>query len=384
MSFAPARLSRRASLRRLVLAALAPLPGCSQPPAPVSPKPASHLGIIIGPGQYVHDDRKRFVLSVVDLDRVRKPPRTIALDFFAHGVVPNPVEPSRLVLFEKIGKGACEVDLVERRVIRKVETVKERLFYGHGAFSPDGKTLFSIETEVDANFKGMIAVREAGTYRVVDAMPTYGAAPHDCQLIDGGKTLVVTNGGAPLDKEPRPSVTYVDVASKKLLTKLEFETPLINAGHLALTSTGDLAVVSAPREGLPGPADKVGGVSLRRGDQALRTMQQPAAVTQRLRGEVLSVCIHEATGVAACTCPLGDLVTFWDMKEQKLIKNLEFRRPRGVALTLDLAHFVVSYGEGEMGMISADNLEPEPAFPVTRSLLTGSHIIPYKLPVCRS
>jgi hypothetical protein len=380
MSSAPASLSRRASLRRLILAALAPLSGCSRPPAPVKPAPVSHLGVIIGPGQYVQDERKRFVLSVVDLDHAAQPPRTIPLDFFAHGVVPDPVEPRRLVLFEKIGKGACEVDLVDRRVTRKVETVTERLFYGHGAFTPDGKTLFSTETEVDANFKGMIAVRDGKTFQLLDAMPTYGAAPHDCQLIDGGKTLVVTNGGAAMDKDPRPSVTYVDLASKKLLDRLEFETPLVNAGHLALTSTGDLAVVSAPREGLPGPADKVGCVSLRRGDQALRTMQQPAGVTQRLRGEVLSVCIHEATGVVACTCPLGDLVTFWDLKGLKYIKSMEYRRPRGVALTLDLAHFVVSYGEGEMVMISADKLEPEPELPVARSLLTGSHIIPYELP----
>ena len=338
------------------------------------------MGVVIGPGQYVQQDKKRFVLSVIDLDHAARPPQTIPLDFFAHGVVPDPTQPRRLVLFEKIGKGACEVDLIDRQVVRKVETVKERLFYGHGAFTPDGKTLFATETEVDADFKGMIAVRDARTFQILDAMPTYGAAPHDCQLIDGGKTLVVTNGGAPMDKEPRPSVTYVELSSKKLLAKLEFETPLINAGHLALTAGGDMAVVSAPREGLTDLVNRVGGVSLRRADEPLRTMQVPRDVTEKFRGEVLSVCIHEATGVAACTCPLGNLVTFWDLKDLKLIKSVEYRRPRGVALTLDRAHFVVSFGEGEIAMISVEKLEPEPALRYAPSFLTGSHILPYELP----
>lgn len=381
MSFETDCLNRRAWLRRLVCAGGAAWTslGCSRQPAPVPPPPASRLGVIIGPGQYVQQEKKRFVLSVIDLDHARQPPQTIPLDFFAHGVVPDPTQPRRLVLFEKIGKGACEVDLIDRKMVRKVETVKERLFYGHGAFTPDGKTLFATETEVDADYKGMIAVRDGKTFQILDAMPTYGAAPHDCQLIDGGKTLVVTNGGAPVDREPRPSVTYVELSTKKLLTRLEFETPLINAGHLALTASGDMAVVSAPREGLPDMVDRVGGVSLRRGDQPLRTMQIKG-VTDKLKGEVLSVCIHEATGVAACTCPLGNLVTFWDLQDRKLIKSVEFRRPRGVALTLDNAHFVVSFGEGEIAMTSAARLEPEPAMQFSPSLLTGSHILPYDLP----
>src|SRR5436190_18736577 len=103
MGFAPDFLSRRAWLRRLIMAGGAgSLLGCSKTPGPpFCPPPASRLGVVIGPGQYVLNEKKRFVLSVLDLDHAAQAPQTIGLDFFAHGVVPDPTQPRRLVLFEK-------------------------------------------------------------------------------------------------------------------------------------------------------------------------------------------------------------------------------------------------------------------------------------------
>jgi hypothetical protein len=46
---------------------------------------------------------------------------------------------ARVVVFEKIGPGAAEIDLKSGRVTRGIRPAQGRWFYGHGAFSPDGK-----------------------------------------------------------------------------------------------------------------------------------------------------------------------------------------------------------------------------------------------------
>ena len=71
-------------------------------------------------------------------------------------------------------------------------------------------------------------------------------------------TLVIANGGEPIHGPTRASVTYVEVATHRLLDKFEFQNPELTAGHLALTAKGDLAVVSAPRDGLPEPLKRRG------------------------------------------------------------------------------------------------------------------------------
>src|SRR4051812_18955836 len=98
-------------------------------PAPTVAKTIKH-GTIIGPGKYVENGETKMVLSIVDLDAKVSKARLAPLDFFAHGVSPHPIHPTKAVLFEKKGKGSCEVDLVKGEMTRKIETAADRQFYG--------------------------------------------------------------------------------------------------------------------------------------------------------------------------------------------------------------------------------------------------------------
>jgi hypothetical protein len=339
------------------------------------------LGTVIGPGFLMDPDtrQKSFVLALVDLDAKKRERAEISVGFFAHGMTPNPVAPERAVLFEKKGPGACEVDLVRRKVLRTITTTADRRFYGHGAYSADGSILYATESVVSDRYKGVIAVRDGKTFEVRGLFPTYGDSPHDCRLIDGGRILVITNGGGDLSGTP-PSVTYVDVASEKLIEKLELETPRLNTGHLAISSRGELAVVSAPRDGIPRPETERGGVSLRRSAGKLLTMTEPRDITARMLGETLSVVIHEPSGVVAATNPMGHVVTFWDLKTQRFLRSFEFPHPRGVALSLDQKSFIVSYApESKLIEIDAQSLSANDASIFEPSYMSGSHIITYDL-----
>ena len=338
----------------------------------------SPKGLLIGPGRFLTKDTgtTAFVLCLFDLDSGEN--RSMDTTFFGHGLAPHPLERHRAVLFEKRGLGCCEVDLVANRVTRPITTKEGRAFYGHGAFSRDGSLLFATETRLDTH-EGLVSIRDGKTFADLGEFPTYGKNPHDLKLIDDGKTLLMTNGGATVeDPEGAPNVSFVDVSSTKLLEKLAFETPRINAGHLALSRNRDLVAVSAPRDGLPKTA--LGGVTIQRGGQGpFVTMSEPSEVISRMVGESLSLCIHEATGVVGVTNPDGNIVTFWDLKEERLVKTLDVPAPRGLTQTLDGEYLALGYGAGTMTLVSPKTLEPVTEHRVPQSLLSGSHLFTWDL-----
>lgn len=336
-------------------------------------------GLVIGPGQAENElGDKRSHLSLVDLDVPQPEIHVIPTDFFGHGVVIDPTDPGRAVMFEKRGMGACELDLRSRAVTRPITSPEGREFYGHGAFSADAGLLYATETQVDDYHRGVVVVRDGKTLKELGEFPTYGAAPHDCILRDEGRTLVFTNGGSPEPGGSAPCVTYVDSETEKLIEKIEFDTEALNAGHLAMTESGDLAVVSAMRDYMPREA--LGGASLRPAGGEFRTLREPIETTRRMIGETLSVAIHEPTGVVGATNPMGNLVTFWQLDGGQFLGELNLSVPRGIAKTLDGSQFIISYGKStSLLRVDPANLAPIPNSRVPESQIGGSHIVVHSL-----
>ena len=218
-----------------------------------------------------------------------------------------------------------------------------------------------------------MVVRDPESFEVLGEFPSHGESPHDCLLVDEGRTLALTNGGGALGSTEAPSVTFVDVASARLLERMLLLEPRINAGHLAVTAHGAVAVASAPRDGLP-ELTSTGGVSFGTRGGKLTTMKKPAATVRRMLGEALSVAVHEPSSIAAVTHPAGDMVTFWDFSSQRLVKSWDVRSPRGVVLSADGAFFVVTHGdEAPLSLVATATFEVEPRrFGARRAW--GSHL----------
>lgn len=342
-------------------------------------------GHLLGGGSYIAEGRQRFALAVIDLDAAAPMAELIAIPFLAHGIAIDPGDPSRAVLFEKKGPGACLVDLRTRALLRPIETAASRRFYGHGAFSADGALLYATESLVDRDFAGALVVRDAQTFAELGALPTHGVAPHDCQLIDQGRTMVVTNGGGSISDNSNgnalPAVCYIDLQSERLLERVELASPQFNTGHLFATAAGDLAVVSAPRDGLPNPNQQLGAVSLRPRGGTLTTVQRPAAVVQRMLGETLSVLVNEENRIALATHPLGNCVSLWRLDDAELLGTLELAGPRGVALSLDRAWYLVSHLAGRSVRVTAFSTTTHAPvdFHVDPSFISGSHVMIHAL-----
>jgi len=343
-------------------------------------RPGTRLGVVVGGTRFGDAvGAVRHYLDLLDLDAAEPSLERIELDFLAHGLALHPKRPGQAALFEKRGPGACYVDLVERRVLSVIAPMPGHAFYGHGSYVKSGEVVLGVEMDLSSR-EGVISVRDGRTFAVIDRFPTFGARPHDCVLVDGGRTLAITNGGGPIDdSEHMPCVTFVDVASRKLLDRYPVDNPRLNTGHIAFQSDRSFAVVSAPRDGLAEQAEP-GGLSLRTGQAPMAQVREPADVVSRMLGESLSVCIHPGTGVVAVTNPWGNLLGFWRM-DGTLVEARELPNVRGVALTLDKRHYIVSFGPSAgLALLDAASREPLEDREPGSGRFSGSHIYTWAEP----
>jgi hypothetical protein len=300
------------------------------------------LGVIVGGTPYrTRAGDLGWSLDIFDLDAASEQPTRIRMPFLPHGFSPHPERPHVAAVFEKRGPGAAMVDLVAGKVLSSIAPKPGHHFYGHGLHSAAGEVVFAVEMSL-ATSAGVITVRDAETFRVLEEFPSFGERPHDCMLLDEGRVLAVTNGGGRVGSKERGSVSFVSVSDRKLLDKREVASGALNAGHVAITRGGAVAVVSAPREGLA--ETDIGGVSLSGPGSKLAHMQHPADLARRLVGEALSVCVDERSGHVVVTHPYANLVTIWDLAERRLLRHFELESPRGVTLTADDRYFVLSHG----------------------------------------
>ena len=343
----------------------------------ISSKSVASLGFIIGyTGRQNNAGAIEYYLLALNLDDPKFNCGVVKTSFLGHGIAFNPLQPGIACLFEKRGQGACELDLKTGKVLRDIPCLPGRKYYGHGAYSPDGKIIYSAETIIEGEHKGLISMRDAITLEEVGEFPSYGLRPHDCQILKDGKTMIITNGGGLVGEKELGSVTYVDLETQKLIDKLPVENKQFNAGHVAVAQNGDIVVVSAPREG--SPAKKNGGVTISGANKKLINAKGPSGVIKKMVGETLSVCIDNARNIAAATTPDAGRITFWDIKKQEMIHTIKVNHPRGVTMTLDKKHYVISYDkpDSKIGLVSAETLDPVTGYDINIAI-TGSHIETY-------
>jgi len=331
-------------------------------------------GWVLGGGAYIAAGKTQYALSLINLDVESPQAERLPLAFLGHGLAFDPRDPCRVAVFEKKGPGACLVDLRQRKLIQAIPTKSTRHFYGHGAFSADGALLYATESLLDRARHGVLVIRDGQTLRELGTLPTHGTAPHDCLILADGCTMVVANGGGALG-EAEPCVTYIDLKSEALLDRVPLSSSRLNAGHIALSRRGDLAIVAAPRDGLS-PQD-LGAVTLRPAGGAAITVSKPAHAIRRMIGETLSVCIDEDRGLVLATHPLGDCVSMWDLGSAALVDLYQVYNPRGIAQSLDQAWYLISHTtESSVGITALSTQSRQPVgIHIEPSFTSGSHIV---------
>lgn len=335
--------------------------------------------IVFGGGKFKQNDALRHVLAIANIQQQEQ--QLIDLNFLAHGIIIDPDNKNRLLAFEKNGVNAAATDLTSKLSIQNVQPSQDRQFNGHAAFNKKGSTLFCTETSLKDG-AGFISIRDGKTLDVIGEFSSHGKNPHECQLINNDAVIVVSNTGSTKLNDSPASIVYIDVQSGKLIERImlntsELNNTQLNAGHFAIADDGSLIVASAPTtvQQKTTTEKSLGGVSIRSKKQSIQLMTQPEMVINKLYGEALSVVIDNKHRLAAVTHPDANLLTFWSIDKQELIKAMSVPQPRGVTLSLDGQSFMVSYNsDTSIIRIDTKSLNADADSITQPSYISGAHI----------
>jgi hypothetical protein len=230
-----------------------------------------------------------------------------------------------------------------------------RHFFGHGAFSADGKLLYTTENDYGRAL-GMIGVRDAtGGYRQIGELPAGGMEPHDVQILSDGRTMVVANGGIRTHPdfgndelnlgEMEPSLVYIDLATGDILEEqvLARELHQLSIRHLALAAH-DTVVFGCQYRGPEADAPPLLGFH-RRGEQPV-IVPAPDDTQTALKNYIGSVTADAGGGIVAASAPKGGLITYWDANTRRFLGSCELNDGCGVAPTRHRASFLLTSGLG--------------------------------------
>ncbi len=236
----------------------------------------------------------------------------------------------------------------------------DRHFFGHGAFSADGRLLYATENDY-GGARGVIGVRDATDgYRQIGEFPAHGMEPHDIQLLSDGRTLVIANGGIRTSPDSegelnipdmQPSLVYVDVETGDLLEEQRLGPDLhqLSIRHLAVAAN-DTVVFGCQYRGPEEDAPPL--VGFHRRGEPLAVVPAPDETQIGLKNYIGSVASDASGGIVAASAPKGGLVTYWDVASRRYLGVSNLNDGCGLAPTHRSATFLLTSGEG--WLVTAD------------------------------
>ena len=274
----------------------------------------------------------------------------IALPDRIHGLTVSPATGAVAAFARRPGTFILAMSASGAQMI--VNAVADRHFYGHGAFSPDGRFLYASENDFE-NRRGVVGIYDAQqAYTRIGEYPTYGIGPHDLSVTPDGRLLVAANGG--IETHPdfgrtklnldhmEPSLALIDAATGALVEKHVLPAALsqLSTRHLALGAKGRVwfaCQFEGPRNEMP---PLVGHIT--EGD-GLSFTPLPEDVTIGLGNYVGAIAANPRDGLIGLTSPKGLVVTLEEASGRLVSTNM-VENAAGIA---DAAHgFAVGTYDG--------------------------------------
>ena len=305
---------------------------------------------------------------LVGLDAAGQERFSLKLPARGHAAAAHPRRPEATAFARRPGTFALVVDCIDGRIRAVLDAPEGRHFYGHGAYSADGRLLFTPENDY-ANARGVVGIwdAEAGYLRVGE-FASHGIGPHDILLMQDGATLAVANGG--IETRPdtgraklnipfmRPNLAYVTLDGA-LLDSVEppEEWRQNSIRHLALGPDGTIAFAMQWQGDAARHPPLLG---LHRRDSAPLFLAAPEAAHRRMDNYAGSVAIAGDGRHVAISSPRGGLVQIFDIAAQ------------GYAGAVDCAD-VCGLAPGRDGLIATSGTGGIVALRGTERLWQSSH-----------
>jgi hypothetical protein len=270
-----------------------------------------------------------------------------------HATAVRPGGREAVICARRPGDFAAVIDLAGGRIRQWITASSGRHFYGHGAFSADGRRFFATENAFDSG-DGRIGLYDAAEgYRRIGEWPSGGIGPHDLRLLPDGHTLAVANGGIRthpgtgrealnLDSMA-PSLVLLDTRDGRRVVRFDMPAALhrLSLRHLAIGAGGAIGAVmqyQGPAEDLP-PLVAIA----RRKSEGLRFFEAPAPVLQQMANYCGSAAFDRSGTILGVSSPRGHLFTFWSA-DGALIGTAPVTDGCGIAADTRPGRFLLSSG----------------------------------------
>jgi len=274
-----------------------------------------------------------------------------------HDIALSPTARECVVFARRPGNFAAIFDPAGKGAAQFITTRADRHFYGHGAYSTDGKLLYATENDF-ANSRGVIGIRDATDgYRWIGEFATEGTGPHDLAILSDRSTLVIANGG--IDTAPEtgremlnladmhPTLAYIDLHSGELLEQHDLGAAFaeLSIRHLAV-APDDTVIFGCQFEGLKTEHPPL--VGFHRRGQPPQLVSPPAPILRAMTNYVGSVTVDRTGTIAATSAPRGGIVVYWDVASRRYLGETQLADACGVSPTGQASQFLLTSGAGDM------------------------------------
>jgi hypothetical protein len=284
----------------------------------------------------------------------------VALPARSHGMAFSKVTGNTVAFARRPGTYAMIFDPKGKAEPIIITAREGRHFYGHGAFSPDGRLLYASENDFDGN-RGMIGIYDArNRFARIGEYQTYGTGPHDVTVSDDSRFLIIANGG--IETHPdfgrtklnldhmEPSLTLIDAATGRLIEKhvLPAQYAEVSTRHVDIDANGKIwfaCQYEGRRNALP---PLIGHFA--KGED-LTFVSLPDETTRALGNYVGAIAVNRRENLVGVTSPINGAAVTLDAKTGAVLKVESIADAAGIAAAAT-GFAVSSYGGQFKGLQS--------------------------------
>jgi hypothetical protein len=245
-------------------------------------------------------------------------------------------------------------------------------FYGHGAYSHDGQLLYLTENHYQMK-RGVVVVRDAETFKVLDQIETKNPGPHDMGLLKNQNTLVIANGGqvdVPLNgdsvnlttKGYKSNLSVIDLKSKnEIFSFMADENYSIRHLFIDEKTVAFIGVYKGIEEDKSIRPQYFKEIAFIRfyhiQEKKIVDAQLSKSLAEEMQFHTLSVSVSSKHQVAAVTSPWGNLVTLWNTQTGALLHKVKIHKASGVQVSKDQNHFYISSFVGTFQVLDVSSFQ---------------------------
>lgn len=247
--------------------------------------------------------------------------RELPLSARGHDIAIHSETGNAVAFARRPGTFAAAFNVRDAREPQIFTAVEGRHFFGHGAFSRDGRLLYVSENDI-ADARGVIGIYDvAAGFKRTGEMPSYGVGPHEIILLADRRTLAIANGG--IDTVPEagrenldlgsmaPSLALIDAASGALIACQTLEAGLkqLSIRHLAEDAKGQVWFGGQWAGDLASAPELVGHAGR---DNAIKLIEPAQMLGTALKGYIGSMAVTPDGATIAASAPKAGRILYID------------------------------------------------------------------------